>query len=395
MSWLVLNTGSSSLKFGLFDASCQDASVHGSVNWQGDQATLKIRQADRDAVEHSCDAKDPGGAAAAALEAVLATQSGKEPILGVGHRIVHGGTRFRDSIRIDREVEQDIQDLTVLAPLHNPPALAGLAAAQQVLPDVPQVAVFDTAFFQDLPRASAILPVPWQWTDEWQVRRFGFHGISHGYCAERAAAILNRPPETLRLVICHLGNGCSASAVRGGRPIETSMSFTPLDGLMMGTRSGSIDPSIVLYLLKNQSLSGDQIEDALNHRSGLLGVSGVAGDYRQVEAAAQGGNDRARLAIEIYVARVRAEIGALAATLGGIDALVFAAGVGENSATLRAAACEGLEFMGVRLDSAENEASPVDADIAAADSAARVLVIHTREELMIARETRRVLEPTR
>ena len=391
MSWLVLNIGSSSLKFGLFDAGATEALINGSVHWQGDKASLKIQAGSGKQDQRDCAATDPGGAATVAVQAVLAATADSKTIKAVGHRIVHGGSKFRESVRIDDAVQRDIEELTELAPLHNPPALAGLAAARQALPDVPQVAVFDTTFFRDLPRASAILPVPRQWTEEYGIRRFGFHGISHSYCAARAAEILGNDFSSLRLVICHLGNGCSASAVRGGEPVATSMSFTPLDGLMMGTRSGSIDPSIVLYLQREKSLSRAAIEDALNQQSGLLGVSGVSGDYRKVEEAADGGNDRARLALEIYITRVRAEIGALAATLGGIDALIFAAGVGENSASLRASVCSGLDFMGIHLDRTLNDGQPVDQNIAFPTAEVGILVIHTREELMIAREVRQVV----
>jgi len=391
LSWLVLNTGSSSLKFGLFDKGANTPLVQGSVNWrEGQSAELSVQVGDGPKSPRSCDVSDPGGAATLAIEAVLAA-SDRAEIRAVGHRIVHGGTKFQESVQITPEVEADIQQLIELAPLHNPPALAGLASAQKTLPDLPQVAVFDTSFFGDLPRQSVTLPIPQSWTKDWGIRRFGFHGISHSYCAGRAAEILGRDPSTLRLVICHLGNGCSASAIRGGKPVDTSMSFTPLDGLMMGTRSGSVDPGVLLYLLKENKIDRDGLDDALNHQSGLLGVSGVSGDYRKVEAAADGGNDQARLALEIYVARIRSTIGGMAATLGGVDALVFAAGVGENSATLRSAACSGLDFMGIKLDAARNEAKPVDADIAATDSPTRVLVVHTQEELMIAREVRRLI----
>lgn len=391
MSWLVLNTGSSSLKFGLFDEDATTALVHGSINWQGEQASMKVQVGERPEEQRDCAASDPAGAATAAIQAIFDAYPDKATIRGVGHRIVHGGTKFQSSVRIDAAVKQDITDLTELAPLHNPSALKGLTAAQQALPDVPHVAVFDTAFFKDLPPEAVNLPVPWKWTEEYGIRRYGFHGISHAYCAGKAAEILDRDPKSLRLVICHLGNGCSASAVGHGLPVQTSMSFTPLDGLMMGTRSGSIDPSIPLYLMQSKSLSRDAIENALNHDSGLLGVSGISGDYRQVEQAAESGNDRARLALAIYINRVRAEIGALAATLGGIDALVFAAGVGENSASLRASVCSGLEFMGIHLDRSLNDGKPVDTNIAFPAANVAILVIHTREELTIAREVRQVV----
>ena len=258
------------------------------------------------------------------------------------------------------------------------------------MPGVPQFAAFDTSFFADLPPWAATYAVPHAWTEEWGIRKFGFHGISHSYCLGRAGEILGRDPKSIRLVICHLGNGCSASAIRDGRPIDTTMGYTPVDGLMMGTRSGSIDPGVVTHLIEHRGLSADQVDRALNHESGLLGVSGVSGDYRKVEEASKSGDARARLALEIYAGRVRSTIGAYAAGLGGLDVLVFAAGVGEHSSTLRASACEGLDFLGVRLDRASNEGQPKDADIAPADSPVRVLVIHTEEERMIAREVRRL-----
>jgi acetate kinase len=275
-----------------------------------------------------------------------------------------------------------------LAPLHNPPALEALKLAEEALPGVPHVAVFDTAFFSRLPPVACIYPLPYEWYLQWGVRRFGFHGISHSYCADRASQMLGRNPH---LVICHLGNGCSASAVKDGKAIATTMGFTPMEGLMMGTRAGSVDPGLLLYLQRHRGLTVEQLDQALNMDSGLLGVSGVSSDYREVEAAARQGNGRARLALEMFADRVRSTIGALTATLGGIDALIFTAGIGEHSSSLRAAACAGLDCLGVRLDSDRNAACKADADIAAQDSHSRILVIHTREELLIAREALRLV----
>ncbi len=285
-----------------------------------------------------------------------------------------------------------------LAPLHNPPALEAIEAAEHALPGVPQVAVFDTAFFAHLPPRAFLYPVPYAWYTDWSIRRYGFHGISHAYCAGRAAEVLSawhHSPLTthhspLRLITCHLGNGCSATAVRDGVAVATTMGLTPLEGMMMGTRCGSVDPGILLHVQRQHGLTVDQLDDALNHRSGLLGVSGVSSDFRQVEAAAGQGNDRARLALEMYADRVRATIGALAVTLGGIDALIFTAGVGTNSANLRAAVCNGLECLGLRLDSARNTTCQPDADVATDHSSARILVLQTQEELLIAREVRRL-----
>ena len=241
-----------------------------------------------------------------------------------------------------------------------------------------------------MPRSAAVYPVPRAWTDDWGIRRFGFHGISYTYCSTRAAEILGRGPETLRLVACHIGNGASAAAIRGGSGVDTTMGFTPLTGLMMGTRSGSVDPGILLYLMKEKGQTADAIDDALNHQSGLIGVSGVSSDYREVEEAANRGDDRSKLALEIYAARVRSAIGAHAATLGGLDALVFAGGVGEHSATLRASVCAGLGFLGIGIDPAKNAVKPRDSAISAAGSAVPVLVIKTREDLVIAREVHRL-----
>jgi acetate kinase len=249
--------------------------------------------------------------------------------------------------------------------------------------------VFDTAFFVEQPPERFLYPVPLSWYADWGIRRFGFHGISHHYCTLRAAEILGR--KDARLVICHLGNGCSASAVRAGEALTCTMGFTPLEGLMMGTRCGSIDPAIVLYLLRRGLLSAEQIEDALLHRSGLLGVSGASSDFRAVETAANQGHDRARLALRLYADRVRSTIGALAVNMGGLDALVFTAGVGEHSSALRGDVCRGLECLGVRLNDSANTACKPDADVAATDSLCRVLVMHTREEMLIAREAHRLV----
>jgi acetate kinase len=386
MSILVFNAGSSTLKFVLFDGDPLTELAAGTVDWKSAaaQASVSLKTADgtsrqqyafingyADAVEH----------ALAMLEEVCSLAD----VRACGHRVVHGGERYRQPVRIDAAVRQGIAMLSELAPLHNPPALAAIEAATKALPAVPHAAVFDTAFFADQPPERFLYPLPLAWYADWHIRRFGFHGISHHYCTLRAAELLGR--DDARLVICHLGNGCSASAVAGGQAITCTMGFTPLEGLMMGTRSGSIDPAIVLHLLRRGLLSVDAIDEALTHRSGLLGVSGVSGDFRAVETAAHEGHDRSRLALRLYVDRVRAAIGALAVTTGGLDAVVFTAGVGEHSAWLRGEVCRGLECLGLRLDATANEACQADADVATGDSAGRILVLHTREELLIARQT--------
>jgi acetate kinase len=313
------------------------------------------------------------------------------PIRVVGHRVVHGGTEFHSTTLIDDKVSQSLERISKLAPLHNPPALTTIAAMRETLPLAIHVAVFDTAFFADMPHRATIYPVPYEWFEQYGIRRFGFHGISHAYCASRAAELLERQDDaSLRLVICHLGNGCSATAVRGGQPIATTMGFTPLEGLMMGTRSGSVDPGMLLHLMQQKGFSAAQLDESLNRHSGLLGVSGVSADFREVEIAAKGGNQRAQLALDMFVDRLRATIGALTVTAGGIDALVFTAGIGEHSAMLRRRTCEGLNCLGLQLDEQRNQECHEDSELATTGSTSRILCIRTREELMIAREAHRL-----
>ena len=284
------------------------------------------------------------------------------------------------------EVKSAIAHLADLAPAHNPANLEGIEAIEQILgTEVPQVAVFDTAFHTQLPLSAAIYPGPYEWFEQ-GIRRYGFHGISHQYCAQRAAQILSRELKELRLITCHLGNGCSLAAIRDGHSIDTTMGFTPLDGLMMGSRSGSVDPGILIYLMRQQGYTADQLDRALNLGSGLKGISGVSADMRQIVSAIAQDNSRSQLALNIYVHRLRSCIGAMLASLGGLDALVFTAGVGENSALVRTAACEAFGFLGLKLDPEKNTGSPEDRDIATADSTVRVLVIHTQEDWAIAKD---------
>jgi acetate kinase len=392
MSILIFNAGSSTLKFSLFESASFDERADGVIDWKSGpaRAAVTFRSRDRAPVSQEASIADYHAAAELVLR-LLADLTAGDPIAACGHRIVHGGERLRESTRIDAGVKQALAELSELAPLHNPPALAGLAAAESALPGIPQVGVFDTAFFQTLTPERFLYPVPRAWYDDWGIRRFGFHGISHAYCAGRAAELLLGRHD-LRLIICHLGNGCSASAVRGGQAVDTTMGFTPMEGLMMGTRAGNVDAGILLYLLRTGRLDQEGLERVLNHESGLLGISGMSADFRQLAKAAAAGNDRARLAIAMYADRVRSAIGALAATLGGVDAVVFTAGVGENSASLRAQVCRGLECLGIYLDPRLNEAGRPDGDIARQDAPVRVLIVHTRENLVIARETWRLAQ---
>jgi acetate kinase len=389
MSILVLNAGSSTLKFALFDAGARDELAGGSADWRCDGSPAVLsRPAPGAAPLDRTDVMDYAGAVGWILESIP-----DDTIRVVGHRVVHGGTEFRQSMVIDEQIQRSLEQASRLAPLHNPPALETIAAARSALPDVPHVAVFDTAYFADLPPPAFLYPVPYEWYEQYGIRRFGFHGISHAYCAGRAAEMLGRAEDaSLRLVIGHLGSGCSATAVRGDHAVATTMGFTPLEGLMMGARSGSIDPGILLYLLREQGFEADRLEESLNRRSGLLGVSGISSDFRDVERAATEGNERARLAIDMFAGRVRSAIGSLAVSLGGVDALVFTAGIGEHSATLRSQVCAGLECLDLHLDVDRNERCSADCDVATPQSAGRILVIHTREEQRIAQDARRVAQ---
>jgi acetate kinase len=304
---------------------------------------------------------------------------------------VHGGTHYQRGVRIDQDVKCVIQELAPLAPQHNPVALAVIEALDRALPGVPQVAAFDTAFHHTLPPRAYLYGVPYDWYERWGVRRFGFHGLSHAYCAERAATLLGRPLEQMKIITCHLGSGCSLAAVDGGRSVATTMGFTPLDGVVMGSRSGAVDPGLVLHLIETGRFDAPALREALSHDSGLKGLSGISADMRAVSAANDAGDTRAAVAMEVYTARIREAIGALSATLGGLDALTFADGVGENCPEIRAAICEGLEWLGMILDTAANEHALLDSDIATADARVRVLVIRTREALMVAREVRRLV----
>lgn len=395
MKILTLNTGSSSVKLGLFavrqqgSANAVEQLLDGLADWSAAQPHLTIHRPDRPPVKTPL----PGGGHDATIAAVPAqlTDEERQGIAAIGHRIVHGGTRFVSSVRVTPEVKAGIAALAELAPLHNQANLEGIEAAEAAWPGVPQVAVFDTAFHATMPEAARTYAIPHAWTHDWGLRRYGFHGLSHAYCSTRAAEMLGREPQGLRLVICHLGQGCSLSAVRDGRSVDTTMGFTPLDGLVMGTRSGSVDPGLLTFVLRHKGLSAEEMEKTLNYQSGLLGVSGLSGDMRQIQEAARAGNDRARLAFDVFIHRLRRLIGAMVLPLGGLDALVFTAGIGEHSAEVRGAACRDLKELGIELDADRNATLKPDADIAAATSRTRILIVATREDLTLVRETLRVL----
>jgi acetate kinase len=355
-------------------------------------SSLKLRVLDeQDEVLAAKDLEAPSGRAnpgdvEAFLEEIPEVQA-------VGHRVVHGGRDFRQSVLVTDDVLARLRQMADLAPLHNPPALNGLELVRDVLPETPNVACFDTAFHATIPDEAAEYALPRLWREAWGVRRFGFHGLNHAYASRRAAELLEKPVEQLRLVTCHLGAGASLAAVAAGRSVDTTMGFTPLEGLVMATRSGSVDPGAVLWLQRNAGLSPAEVEHALEHESGILGLSGVSEDMRVVLAAAAKGEARSALAIDVYVHRLCAGIAAMAASLGSVDGLVFTGGVGEGSHLIRARACERLGFLGMQLDPDRNvSAGPDDEDLSAPNAAGRVLMVHAREDLEIVREVRRLVD---
>ncbi len=381
-SIVVVNCGSSSVKVDTFDLDAKDNTTSFSVERVG---------TDKAALKHNGNSTDLGNVdhagAVAAVFAAIATM-GIE-MVAVGHRVVHGGNRFSDSVIITDDVRAAIEACIPLAPLHNPANLKGIDAVTAALPGIAQVAVFDTAFHQTLPEVAWRYAIPKALADEHGWRRYGFHGTSHRYVAERAAEFFARPIETLRLVTLHLGNGCSACAIDGGKSVDTTMGLTPLEGLMMGTRAGDVDPSIVLRLARE--VGADDAEKVLNLKSGLLGVSGLSQDMRDLGTAADGGNADAALAIAMFARRVRKTVGALACAMGGMDAVVFTGGIGENASRVRAEICDGLRVVGALLHDKKNEASSsAERDLSTMDSRARILVIPTDEERAIAHDVKRL-----
>jgi len=390
---LVLNSGSSSQKSFLYEfgsslpESPQVPLWEGKIEWQGDEALLTARTAAGITKKEKLPVESRAKATERLLTLLTAGEtkvlSNKAEIAAVGHRIVNGGRDYTQPALVTPEVKAAIQRMAVFAPLHNRVELEGIELIEKLFGGIPQIAVFDTAFHSQLPDAAAVYPGPYEWLGQ-GIRRFGFHGINHEYCAKRAAQMLGKDLHSLRLVTCHLGNGCSLAAIRNGRSIDTTMGFTPLEGLMMGTRSGSVDPGILTYLMLEENLSGQQLDDLLNKKSGLLGISGISGDMREIVSAMKSGNARAKLAFDIFVHRLQGAIGAMAAGLGGIDVLVFSAGIGENSVEVRETTSANLAFLGVHLDRAKNAACKPDQDISAANSQVQTLVIEAQEDWAIA-----------
>ena len=395
MKILVLNSGSSSQKSALYEISGAlpehppPPAWEGKVEWNGNRADIQAQNSQGAQLKGRVNVASRANATEQLLDTLwngkLRVVSAPSEIDVVGHRIVHGGKDFDKATAITPEVKSAIARMSAFAPLHNRAELEGIDIIEKRLGAVLQVAVFDTGFHSRLPESAAVYPGPFEWLAQ-GIRRYGFHGINHQYCAERTAQLLGRNLSPLKLVTCHLGNGCSLAAIRDGRSIDTTMGFTPLEGLMMGTRSGSVDPGILTYLMRQGPLTGEQLDDLLNTKSGLLGISGISSDMRQIVAAMKEGHPRAKLAFEIFVHRLQTGIGAMIAALGGIDALVFTAGIGENSAEVRAAACANFEFLGLKLDPAKNSQSPADQEISLSDSGVRVLIVRAQEDWAIARD---------
>ncbi|WP_080844436.1 acetate kinase [Cytobacillus gottheilii] len=391
---IAINAGSSSLKFQLFEMPNEEVITKGLIERIGlDNAVFNIT-VNGEKVKEVTDIPDHEVAVKILLDKLtsLGIIQSLDEIEGIGHRVVHGGEEFPDSALITEEVLAKISDLSELAPLHNPANITGIKAFQQVLPNVPAVAVFDTAFHQTMPEASFLYSLPYDYYTEYGIRKYGFHGTSHKYVSERAAEMLGRPIEQLRLISCHLGNGASIAAIEGGKSIDTSMGFTPLAGVTMGTRSGNIDPALIPFIMEKTEKTAEEVLDVLNKKSGMLGVSGFSSDLRDIEVQASEGNERAELALQVFADRIHKYIGSYAARMYGVDAIIFTAGIGENSDVIRERVLQGLEFMGVYFDPALNQVRGKEAFISYPHSPVKVMVIPTDEEVMIARDVVRLAQ---
>lgn len=397
MKILVINCGSSSLKYQLFDMSNEHVMAKGLVERIGiDGSRIKHTKTGNDPVVKEAPIPDHKVAIKLVTECLLDASHGvlksMEELTAVGHRVVHAGEKFATSVKLNDAVMGALRECIPLAPLHNPANIMGIEAVTALLPNVPQVGVFDTAFHQTMTKEAYIYGIPYEYYEKYGVRRYGFHGTSHFYVSNRAAELMGKPIEQLKIITCHLGNGSSMAAVNGGKSVDTSMGFTPLAGLVMGTRCGDIDPAIIPFLADADKKDIKEIDTILNKKSGLQGISGISSDMRDIEDGISKGNERAKLAYDIFCYSVRKYIGAYAAAMGGVDALVFTAGIGENGDGLRAKICEGLGFLGIEVDEAKNKGlRGKEMDVSASGSKTRVFVIPTDEELVIARDTKRLI----
>ncbi len=397
MNVLVLNCGSSSVKYQLIDADKKTALARGGVERIGmSGATITNLRFDGDELKIVGEIIDHITAIEYVLAVLLSRNHGvisdKSDIHAIGHRVVHGGETFTGSVLIDDNVIKGIRENFEIAPLHNPHNLRGINACQVQLPGTPQVAVFDTAFHQEMPKHAYLYGIPYSLYTRYRIRRYGFHGTSHQYVAGRAAEMIDRELTSLRLITCHLGNGCSMAAIDHGKSIDTTMGFTPLEGLLMGTRSGDIDPSVILYVMGKEGLSLAEATTLLNKHSGLQGISGVSSDMREIITEMRNDDKKARYAFDVFCYRIRKYIGAYVAVMGGVDGVVFTGGIGENSPDVRKACCTNLEFLGMSIDDASNESSNREKRISTPESSAQVFVIPTNEELVIAMDTRKIVE---
>ena len=389
---IAINAGSSSLKFQLFEMPQEEVITKGLIERIGLKDSIFTITANGEKLQQTLDIPDHEVAVKMLLEKLtsLGIIDSLDEIEGIGHRVVHGGEEFNDSVLITDEVLQKIEGLSELAPLHNPANVTGIKAFKRVLPNVPAVAVFDTAFHQTMPESSFLYSLPYEYYQKYGIRKYGFHGTSHKYVSQRAAEILSRPLEQLRLISCHLGNGASIAAIQGGKSIDTSMGFTPLAGVTMGTRSGNIDPALIPFIMEKTGKTAEEVLEILNKKSGMLAISGFSSDLRDIEIQASQGNQRAQLALDVFSNRIHKYIGSYAARMNGVDAIIFTAGIGENSDVIRENVLRGLEFMGVYWDPALNKIRGKEAFISYPHSPVKVMVIPTNEEVMIARDVVRL-----
>lgn len=395
MKILAVNAGSSSLKYQLFNMDTHEVMAKGLCERIGIDGRIKHSAVGHDEYILEILMETHIDALVDVMNLLISEEHGVindiSEITAVGHRVVHGGEHFSEPVLITGQVLNGIDQCAILAPLHNPANLAGIVSCAQVMGDVPQVAVFDTAFHQTMPKAACMYGIPYHFYEESKIRKYGFHGTSHKYVAQQAAKILGSDISDLKLITCHLGNGCSVAAIKGGKSVDTTMGFTPLDGVMMGSRSGAIDPAAVTFIMETTGLSCKEMDDMLNKKSGVLGVSGVSSDFRDIIKAAEAGNERAKLAINMFCYRVKKYIGSYAAGMNGVDAVVLTAGIGENALGMRAQIMENLEFLGISIDLSKNKSSTGVVDLTAEGSKVKTLVIPTNEELMIAIETEKIV----
>ena len=399
MKILVLNCGSSSIKYQLFDMTKNMVMAQGTLERIGINGSYLTHTPNGDSatrVEITGEVPDHRVGIQMVVDALLDDKHGviadMDEINAVGHRIVHGAEKFSDSFIINDEIMATLHECSELAPLHNPANIMGVEACSDLMPDVPQVAVFDTAFHQSIPEEAYIYGLPYRYYQKYGVRRYGFHGTSHKYVAQRCALLMGQPQNGLKIITCHLGNGCSITAVRNGLSVDTSLGFGTIAGPIMGTRCGDIDPAIIPFLMDKEDLNTRELNNVLYKESGLLGISGVGSDMRDVEEAAEDGNKRAQLALKVFAYMNRKFIGAYAAAMGGIDAIVFTAGIGENSISIREMICQGLEFLGAELDPKKNQTRGLEAEISRDGAATKIFVIPTNEELMIAQDTLKLVQ---